>query len=119
LTYYTYDEALNFLKISAKWISPIVAGLNDSCQFLSEMIGNKVKSNKKNCIIAIDGFIGVDFLEIAGKDSTFKFGFNDRKIKEAFLANPVEDIIKPVNITNNFINISIKPFELLTFKIKL
>lgn len=64
MTYYTLDEALNSPIIDRKWVEPIVTGLDDSCQFLSEIIYSKVKSDKKNCILAIDGFIGVKWENI-------------------------------------------------------
>ena len=106
MTYYTYDEALNFLKISGKQIKPIITGLNESCQFLSEMISNKIKSNNKNCIIAIDGFIGIEWENIISglRNSLERSNLSVRTVDiSSFYKSPdeIENMVNPYLKSDN------------------
>ena len=108
MIYYTLDEALNFPKISEKLIKSVVTGLGQSCQFLSEIIGNKIKSEKKNCIIAVDGFIGVEWKNIISgiRKSLEKSGLSVRTIDiSSFYKSPeeIENMVNPyLNSDNTF-----------------
>ncbi len=52
------------------------------------------------------------FLETSGKSCCFDFSLNGRKIKEAFLTDPVEKKLKVLDIEKGKIKISQLPFEL-------
>lgn len=64
VAYYTYDEAFNSITVDKKEFKSIVTGIDQSCLFLSEIIHNKIKSNKESCIVAVDGFLGADWESI-------------------------------------------------------
>jgi len=56
---YSLDEALNCPKIPKKWIESIITGRSEVCQFISSLIIQYIKSQRKPCILAFDGFLGV------------------------------------------------------------
>ena len=53
-------------------------------------------------------------LETAGRDCSFEFVLKNKKIKEAFLASPVEEKLKALDNEKGKIKISFNPFEILS-----
>ncbi len=51
------------------------------------------------------------FLETAGNSCRFVFSLNNKKIKQAFLTNPVEEKIKALDREKEKIKITLNPFE--------
>ncbi len=75
------------------------------------LIGFKKAENGRGIILRM--------IETVGQSCNFDFVFSDKKIKEAFLLNPIEEKINNVNLKNNAIEMKFDPFELLTFYIEL
>jgi len=63
-----------------------------------------------------EGFV-VRLIEVSGKKCSFKLKFTDKNIKKAFLASPVEEDVKSLNIVDGSISVLINPFELVTLRI--
>jgi len=72
--YYSIDEAINRPKISKEWEDSMVVGLEETCGFISNLIVQHVRINKRSCLLAFDGFLGVEWEQIIPKVN--------RKLKE-------------------------------------
>lgn len=103
MIYYTLNEALNFPKVSRKWTRPVVTGIDESCQFLSKIINNHIKTGKKNCILAIDGFVGVEWEKIifSIKKSLEKSDLSVKLIDISSFYKTSEEI---QNMTDSYLN---------------
>jgi len=59
--YYSIDEALNRPQIPEEWTESIVTGCDGVCQFVSNLILQHAKYKKRTCLLALDGFLGVEW----------------------------------------------------------
>jgi len=64
---YTLDEALNCPRIPEKWSQSIVIGHKEVCQFISDLVVRQIRSRRKVCVLALDGFLGVEWESIISK----------------------------------------------------
>ena len=58
---YTREEALNYPVIPRKWSESIVVGHDETCRFISNLISRGTESRKKTSVLALDGFLGVEW----------------------------------------------------------
>ena len=65
--YYSIEEAINRPKIRREWGDSIVVGLENVCQFISNLISQYVEHKKRGCLLALDGYLGVDWECIVSK----------------------------------------------------
>ena len=65
--YYSIEEAINRPKIPEEWGNSIVVGLDNVCQFISNLISQYVEYKKRVCLLALDGYLGVDWERIVPK----------------------------------------------------
>jgi len=70
------------------------------------IIGMKESESGKGIIIRV--------LEIAGKNTDFILQFLNRGFKNVNITTPIERIVKKLDIKDNSVAISVKPYELLT-----
>jgi len=68
--YYSINEAINAPHIPKEWVKSVVTGREEVCRFVSNLI-IKHKAKKRNCLIALDGFLGVDWENILSTMSDF------------------------------------------------
>ena len=61
-----YDDwsAINKPQLTSDVINSIISGTNESAKEISRIILNKLESGKDNIILAIDGYIGVQFKQL-------------------------------------------------------
>jgi len=84
----TLGEALNYPKIPKKWANSIITGGDEVCQFISNLILQQRMSRrkgKKACVLAFDGFLGVEWKNIVPR---------------------VEDLLKKKSLTVKVIDIT-------------
>lgn len=62
--YYTLDEAFNCPKIPKELVKSIITGHEEVCRFISNLIVQHTESKKKSCLLALDGFLGVQWESI-------------------------------------------------------
>ena len=71
--YYSIDEAVNRLQVPRQWVESIVVGRDKVCKFVGNLIIRHLKAKKRTCVIALDGFLGVDWETILlGMNSVLK-----------------------------------------------
>lgn len=66
-TVYTLDEALNCPRIPKEWSESVIVGHDEVCQFISSLIIQHTRSRGKTCVLALDGFLGVEWENIVFK----------------------------------------------------
>ena len=59
--YYSIDEAVNRLQVPRQWVESIVVGRDKVCKFVGNLIIRHLKAKKRTCVIALDGFLGVEW----------------------------------------------------------
>ena len=62
--YYSIDETLNRPQIPKEWIESIITGRDEICEFVSNLLLQHAKSKKRACLLALDGFLGVEWKSI-------------------------------------------------------
>jgi len=103
--YYTCDEALNRPEIPEEWIESIITGRNEVCQFICNLVIQHIRSSKKVCVAAFDGFPGVEWESIIPniEDLLQKRGLSSKAIDIRSCYKPtseIEEMVKP-SLTND------------------
>jgi len=62
--YYSIDEATNRLQVSEQWVQSIVVGRDEVYKFVGNLIVRHLKAKKRTCVLALDGFLGVEWKSI-------------------------------------------------------
>ena len=71
--YYSINEAINRLQVLRQWVESIVVGRDEVCKFVGNLIIWHLKAKKKTCVLALDGFLGVEWKNIVlGIDDVVK-----------------------------------------------
>src|SRR4030042_1658220 len=74
--YYSIEEAINHPKIPKGWSNSIVCGLDNVCQFISSLVSQHVEYKKRGCLLALDGYLGVDWERVVPKIDEWLRGKN-------------------------------------------
>lgn len=62
------DEiALNHPKFPKKWTESIVVGFDEVCRFINNLAKQNIASSGRNCLLALDGFLGVEWQSIVSR----------------------------------------------------
>jgi mannose-6-phosphate isomerase len=91
---YPYDDlsAINKLKLEKSILDSISCGMRETIEYFSVLINEKLASSGNKCIIAIDGYPGVEFEQLI------------EKIQEKFIGNTefksysTSDLYKPASV---------------------
>jgi mannose-6-phosphate isomerase len=65
--YYSIDEAVNRPRIPKEWSDSAIVGLDEACQYICNMIIQQKETKRRACLIAFDGFLGVEWEQIVPK----------------------------------------------------
>ena len=104
--FHTQDEAINYLKIPKRWVESVVSGRSEVCQFISNLITQRVKSGRRTCVLAFDGFLGVGWKGIVSpvKNSLKQKNLTVKDIDiTAFYRSPdeIEKMVEPCLARNS------------------
>jgi len=91
---YPYDDlsAINSPKFDKSIIDSISCGMKETVEYLYTLIDEKLKSNANKCVIAIDGYSGVEFEQLI-KDIQEKYMGNAK-----FKLYGTYDLFKPASV---------------------
>jgi mannose-6-phosphate isomerase class I len=65
--YYSIDEAINKPEIHKKYADRAIVGLDRACNFIAENVLEQLERKQRSCIIAFDGFLGVQWDDIVSE----------------------------------------------------
>ena len=94
------EIALNRPEIPGEWIKSIVVGTDAICRLVNSSVNQAIASSgKRACILAIDGFLGVEWQRFisAMKDSLVEAGFSAETIDIASCYKPLSENEKIIN----------------------
>lgn len=75
------------------------------------LVGMKLAEQGRDVVLRL--------LETSGKNSTFAIGLSGRQIQEAWVINPVEQVLHPAGVTAGRVRVSLKPFELVSLQLQI
>lgn len=88
---------INYLKLPEEWIKAVVVGHKDIFQFIKNLVIQHINYSKRNCFLAIDGFLGVEWQNnIVSKRFLTQLDFDVEIINIAFCYKPSKDIEETV-----------------------
>lgn len=95
------EMALNRPKTPKEWSESIIVGLDEVCRFINNLAKQSVTSSGRSCLLALDGFLGVEWQSIVSrvKESLMEAGFNTEVIDIASYyksSGEIEKIINPL-----------------------
>ena len=99
--YYSIDEAINRPRIPKRWADSTIVGLNEVCRFISNLIIQHTETKRRACLLAFDGFLGVEWEHIVPKVNNIlkKKGLESRAIDISSYYKPPSEIEKMINMS--------------------